>query len=138
MNAITSTESFETRSTTTRKNAAIAAVAALVVVIVGYAAYLAGERRGAEHLTVRTGRAFVGDRQATITVGGWNYAVNGSVAWLDSSGSFHESGWPACLGPIGSTIKVRFGEIATPGPEAGGISLRTVVWVDCRGALQVQ
>ena len=53
-----------------------------------------------------------------------------SVAWIDPSGSYHEDGWPTCLGKAGNTTTVKFG--AVPVELPGGASYRAVVYVDCR------
>jgi hypothetical protein len=72
------------------------------------------------------GRASVGDHMATIESGGWFYGLSESVAWVDASGSFHEDGWPECLGSAGARPNVRFGAVAVP-----SLGMRAVVYVDC-------
>jgi transcriptional regulator with XRE-family HTH domain len=88
----------------------------------------------AEHhhapMTIITGKAYVGDHVATMVVDGWAYGFSdGGVSWVDSHGSWHEDGWPTCLrGP--GTVRATFGVVPVTDPN--GISLRQVVWVDCR------
>ena len=81
-------------------------------------------------MTVITGVAYVGDHVATMVAGGWAYGFSdGGVSWVDSHGSWHDSGWPSCLrGP--GLVRVTFGVV--PVTDPGGESLRQVVWVDCR------
>jgi hypothetical protein len=136
--AHTYTDGVESGRTVTRRTLAIAAIAAVTLLVVGFVGYSAGESNRGSRLTVLTGNAYVGDHEASMKVDGWAYGVTGSVAWMDAGGSFHESGWPACLAPIGSTGRVRFGEVPVAGPDSGGIGLRAVVWIDCRGAIQVR
>ncbi len=93
------------------------------------AGYLLGSHRSS-NVTELTGRAQVGDHVAPIYVDDWAYGVLGSVAWLDSAGSFHEGGWPECLGGVGNNPLVRFG--ATPVTLPNDTSIRAVVFVDCR------
>jgi hypothetical protein len=92
-------------------------------------AYLGGEH-GRDRLTVRHGVAQVGLNQASVKVGGWWYGINASVPWVDDTNSWHESGWPTCLAPVGSAVAITFGEITVTGPD--GQSWRQVAWVDCR------
>jgi hypothetical protein len=92
------------------------------------AAGLAGFLLGSERSDVMDlqGRAAVGEHVATIESGGWSYGLSESVAWIDASGSFHEDGWPECLGGAGTRANVRFGAVAVP-----SIGIRAVVYVDC-------
>lgn len=102
---------------------------ALVVALLlgtGYAAGQAGS--GAEW---REGSAYVGEDQASIVVDDWEYGISQSVAWIDSSGSHHEDGWPDCLDvPAATTVEhVRF---ATVEVDTDGVGWREVVLVDCQ------
>jgi hypothetical protein len=84
-----------------------------------------------QQMTVLTGNGYVGIDQASITVGDWVYGIQGpgNIPWLDSQGSTHESGWPACLrGP--GRVRVTFGEVPVTAPDGG--MWRQVVWVDCQ------
>ena len=108
--------------------------ALLALMLVGVVAYEAGTEHG-NRVHTRTGNAYVGADQATVKVGGWNYGIGADVEWVDRSGTAHDGGWPECLGPAGSTVRIRFGEITVSGPQ--GDSWRAVVWVDCRGAVRV-
>ena len=65
---------------------------------------------------------------ASIESGGWFYGLSESVAWIDASRSFHEDGWPDCLGSAGTRPNVRFGAVAVP-----SLGIRAVVYVDYRG-----
>jgi hypothetical protein len=77
------------------------------------------------------GKAAVGNGMASIESDGWFYGVSESVAWIDADGSFHEDGWPACLGRAGNRPTVRFGAIPeVPLPDWG--SYTAVVYIDCR------
>ena len=91
--------------------------------------YVFGSHRSSD-VTGLTGRAQVGDHVATIYVNDWAYGVLDSVPWLDSAGSFHEGGWPDCLGGVGGSPLVRFG--AAPVTLPNDMTIRAVVFVDCR------
>ncbi len=112
-----------------RRAAAVVAVAVLIAAV-AVVAFLAGEHHQRPY-TVLTGVASVGDHLATVTVAGWSYAVQGdSVWWVDQQGSTHDGGWPSCLNPVGSAVRISFGEVPVTAPD--GTSWRQVVWVDCR------
>jgi hypothetical protein len=96
------------------------------VLSVGLAGFLIGS--GRSDLMDLEGRAHVGDRMASIESGGWFYGLSDSVAWIDRSGSFHEDGWPECLGGPGTRPNVRFGAVTVP-----SLGFRAVVYVDCSG-----
>ncbi len=107
----------------------VAAVAAVLLAAVAAAAgFAAGEHHSRQR--VLTGSAYVGEKVATVKVGGWAYGIDQTVPWVDARGTFHDSGWPSCLSPVGATVRVRFAEVPVSG--AVGISWRQVVWVDCR------
>jgi len=55
-----------------------------------------------------------------------------SVAWIDTSGAFHDEGWPACLGKSGTTATIRFGVVAVDIADVA--EMNEVVYVDCRPA----
>jgi hypothetical protein len=96
------------------------------VLLGGLAGFLIGsDRSGVAELE---GRAAVGDHVATIESGGWSYGLSQSVAWIDASGTFHEDGWPECLGSAGTRPNIRFGAVSVP-----SLGIRAVVYVDCRG-----
>ena len=103
-------------------------VALLVAAAAGGAAgYAVAAHRS--NVTVAMGTFYVGDREASGDVNGWVYGISESVAWLDARDSWHESGWPDCLAPIGATKTVRFGYASVDGPTTE--SWRQVVWVSC-------
>ncbi|MDT4985197.1 MAG: hypothetical protein QOF95_2687 [Pseudonocardiales bacterium] len=106
---------------------AVAIVAAAVIAVLGYGL---GTSNG-PHVKALSGDAYVGANQAAVKVDGWTYGIVGSVAWVDSRGASHDSGWPDCLGSPGTTVHIRFGEVSVTGPQDD--SWRQVVWVDCRG-----
>jgi hypothetical protein len=94
------------------------------LLLAGLAGFAIGTQRS--DVTEHEGRAHVGDHMASIESDGWFYGVSDSVAWIDASGSFHEDGWPACLGRPGTRQGVRFGAVAVP-----SLGIRAVVYVDC-------
>ena len=102
----------------------VAALACLVA-----AAAFAASEIHQPRMTVVTGFAHVGDHVATMVVGGWAYGFSGGgVSWVDSHGSVHDAGWPACLrGP--GLVKATFGVVPVTDPD--GQSQRQVVWVSC-------
>ena len=91
---------------------------------VGYA--VGSQASAVEHLV---GRASVGEDQASIQVEDVFYALDGLVPWIDSEGTAHDGGWPACLTP-GQTVIVRFGGQLVDLP--GGSGEYRVAYVDCR------
>ena len=101
-------------------------LAILILCVGGAAGYAVGANRS--NVSVLTGTFYVGDHEASSSVDGWTYGVIDSLPWLDSNNSWHEDGWPACLGPVGTTHTVRFGYTAVDGPT---LSWRQVVWVSC-------
>jgi hypothetical protein len=103
------------------------AVAVALVLGAGLGYLVASNRSSVEELT---GRAGVGDHVASIQVGDRFYGVSESVAWIDASGSYHDDGWPDCLGPAGNTSTVRFGAEDVELADGGGFT--AVVYVDCR------
>jgi hypothetical protein len=96
------------------------------VLLAGLAGFLIGSERS--DVMDLEGRAHVGDHMASIESGGWFYGLSDSVAWIDEAGSFHEDGWPECLGRAGTEQNIRFGAVAVP-----SIGIRAVVYVDCSG-----
>jgi hypothetical protein len=96
------------------------------VLSVGLAGFLIGSERS--DVVELEGRAHVGDHIASIESDGWFYGLSESVAWIDASGSFHEDGWPECLGSVGTRPSVRFGAVTVP-----SLGFRAVVYVDCSG-----
>ena len=102
---------------------------AVLIALAAFLAFLAGEHHH-RPFTVLTGVATVGDHQATVTVAGWSYAIEGdSVMWVDRQGSTHDGGWPSCLNVVGRAVPISFGEVPVTAPD--GLSWRQVVWVDC-------
>ena len=104
-------------------------LAALIVcaVAAGAAGYAVAAHRS--NVSVLTGAFYVGDHEATAQVDGWAYGILDSVSWLDSNNTWHEDGWPACLGPVGATHTARFGYTEVDGPTS--MAWRQVVWVSC-------
>jgi hypothetical protein len=82
-------------------------------------------------ITVVSGKALVGESQATVSVDGWSYAIPIDVAWKGSDGIWRDRGRPACLALTGSNgpVPIQFGWVATNTPD--GRSWRQVVWVSC-------
>jgi hypothetical protein len=106
------------------------AVWALIATIAaaGVGLWIGSRRTGVAELT---GQASVGHHMATIESDGWFYGVRESVAWIDADGSFHDDGWPACLGTRGSTRTVRFAAVPVTVSDTGA-GYRDVVYIDCR------
>jgi hypothetical protein len=103
----------------------VAAIA--LAVVVGFAF---GSRRS--DVATMTGTAMVGNHVASIKSGDTYYGVRDSVAWFDTSGSFHEDGWPDCL-TSGSQVNVQFGVVPVTAPESG-LTFNDVTYIDCRSA----
>lgn len=71
----------------------------------------------------------VEEQKATFQGDGHTFSVSESVAWWDTDGTFHESGWPECL--TERTTSVRF--LSTPHPiDYDGMGIRPVLAVDCQ------
>jgi len=100
------------------------------VLVAGVLGFVAGSHRNG--VALMTGTANVGDHVASIKSGDRFYGVRDSVAWFDSSGSFHEDGWPTCLGQAGSQVNVSFGGLPVTAPESG-LTFFDVAYIDCRG-----
>lgn len=95
------------------------------VIAGGVAGYVIAAR---SNVSVVTGTFRVGDHQATAAVDGWNYGIVDSVPWLGSDNTWHEDGWPTCLGPVGALRTARFGYTTVQGPT---VEWRQVVWIAC-------
>jgi hypothetical protein len=105
--------------------AMIVAVGLLLV----FAGYVLGRHREATHSV--SGPAQVGDRVVTMTgPDGTAYGFSESIPWLDATGSWHEGGWPECLGSARALDSVTFGVTRVDYPDAS--SADQVVYVDCR------
>jgi hypothetical protein len=109
------------------------ALGAAALGVVGAAGGIAGYaiRDHRPTVTVLTGTFYAGDRQAEATVDGWSYGLSDGVTWQDAQGSWHDRGWPDCLGPVGSTHTLRFGYVPVTGLAE---AWRQVVWVSCMSA----
>ena len=114
---------------------ALIAVALLIVIAaaIGYGFGVAVGAEGAgigEMKIYRNVAATVGDDQMSAMVDdGTYYGFDSDVSWTDTSGSFHASGWPACLARR-SQLHVTFAGalIRTP----AGVGIQRILWVDCR------
>jgi len=107
-----------------------AAAAIVAVCLIAFLAFLAGEHQQ-RPVTVLRGIATVGDQEASISVAGRVYGMEGTgVPWIDREGMWHFGGWPTCLGGPGRTVEITFGEVPVSMP--GGGIVRQVTWVDCR------
>lgn len=114
----------------------ISALAALALLIalaafVGYGAgiIVGGGPRMSETTVFRNVPAYSGDAEVSASVGAITYGVSGAVPWVDRSGSFHGSGWPACVPPR-SAVRITFGGAMIYGPTGTGDY--RILWVDCR------
>src|SRR5215218_5354548 len=98
-------------------------VSALVALLVGVALGVVLDRKGSDPWL--EGRGRIGDRQLSVDVEGWTYGASGSIpSWVDSAGTWHDSGWPDCLtGRAGSTQTIRF---IAPSVDADGHGFRPI------------
>jgi hypothetical protein len=82
--------------------------------------------------TWHTGTARTGIRQISIEHDGWTYGASESVgSWIDAHGTWHDSGWPACLRvPPGQQVTVRFQAREV---TVNGTTWRPIVAIDCGG-----
>jgi hypothetical protein len=65
-----------------------------------------------------------------MTVDGTSYGFTDSMPWIDPSNTYHDGGWPACLGTVTTLRSVTFGITRVDYPDGG--SGDQVVYVDCR------
>lgn len=93
-----------------------------------FCAYVVGSHRSSTRAV--TGPAQVGDRVVTMTVDGTSYGFSESMPWIDANNSYHEGGWPDCLGSETTLPAVTFGIERVDFPD--GASGDQVVYVDCR------
>jgi hypothetical protein len=104
---------------------------AVVAAVLGFGAGAVLGASGTFGMRVPTsvGDAIVGGRVVTISANGTAYGAKDSVAWRDTSGSFHPDGWPACLSTPGEVKGVRFAGTTVWNADLGA---DTVLWVDCQ------
>lgn len=105
----------------------------VLVVAAGVLLVLLGVFLGSHRSATRivTGPAYVGDREVSMTAAdGTVYGFSESMPWIDASGSWHEGGWPDCLGAVTTLPSVTFGVTRVDHPD-GGVGDQ-VVYVDCR------
>jgi hypothetical protein len=94
-----------------------------------FGGYLIGSHRGGTHTV--TGPAYVGVNVVSMTGSdGIVYGFRDSVPWMDVTGSWHDGGWPECLGTTTTLPSATFGVTRVDYPD--GSSAEQVVYVDCR------
>jgi hypothetical protein len=108
-----------------RGRVVLAVAFGILLVFVGY---LLGSHRSGTG--VITGPAQVGDHVVTMTADGTAYGFSESMPWIDANNSYHEGGWPDCLGTMTALPAVTFGVAHVDFPD--GSSADQVVYVDCR------
>lgn len=108
----------------------IRAIVAVMVVVAAFGIGVVAGARGlvGVHPPTLTGDGVVGDRVVSLSAGDETYGAKDSIAWRDSSGAVHSSGWPDCLMTLGEVHGVKF-DGAVVWHETVGIS--TILWVDC-------
>jgi hypothetical protein len=92
-----------------------------------FGGYVLGSRTAA--ITVFTANAYVGIAQASAAVDGTFYGIPSDVVWQGGDGGWRESGFPSCLTPPGTYVRIRFGVASVPHPD--DTTWRQVVWVSC-------
>jgi hypothetical protein len=109
--------------------AAQIALVGVVALLLALAGYVIGSHRGGTHAV--TGPAQVGVKVVSMTgADGTVYGFTGSMPWIDASGSWHDGGWPECLGTTTTLSSATFGVTRVDYPN--GSSAEQVVYVDCR------
>ncbi len=106
-------------------------VVALLVagaIVLAFVGYVVGSHRAGTRAV--TGPAQVGDHEVTMTVDDTAYGFSDSMPWIDATGSYHEGGWPSCLGSMTTLPSVTFGVTRVDYPDGGWTD--QVVYVDCR------
>lgn len=104
----------------------------LALAAVGVLAFAAGylvRGAGPVDLTIYTGDGYVGDSQASFTVGATSYGFGSSVPWRDESGSERFQGWPSCLPMLSTVTGIRFAGAVV---MHEGVGQGRVLWVDCK------
>jgi hypothetical protein len=106
-------------------------VVVLAVVVAGAVGVWAGSRGVIGfHPGTMTADGSTGDKVITLESGGVSYGAKDSVAWTDSLGAIHDSGWPDCLPPSTVVKGVTFlGGMVW----YGDVGQAEILWVDCRG-----
>ncbi len=80
--------------------------------------------------TIHTGSADAAEGAISIQAGDWTYGVPDDVAGIGSDNAWRGSGRPECLAP--STTRIDDVRFAAVDATIEGVSLRPVIWVDCR------
>jgi hypothetical protein len=108
----------------------IRAIAAVLAVLVAFGIGVVAGAGGLFGVRppMLTGDGVVGDRVVSLSAGGTTYGAKDSIAWRDSTGAVHSSGWPDCLMTLGEVHGVKF-DGAVVWHQAVGIS--TILLVDC-------
>ena len=106
-------------------------IAALLVLGAGIVLGIVINRTANGPWTLR-GTGYSAEGAISIEANGWTYGVPMDVAWTDETGLFHERYRPSCLPASGAIVSVTFMAVAA---ELGGVGIRPVIWVDCRGAV---
>lgn len=99
---------------------------ALIGALAGYAGYDLGAHGSA--VMVLTGHAYSAPAEIGAEANGQWYEVPLDVPWIGTNGAFNTGSRPACLPPIGTIARVRFGVTEA---SQGGSSWGAVVWVSC-------
>ncbi len=107
----------------------LGALAALLIAVCAFGAGFWVRGDGAGRPPVYTADGYVGADVATFSVGDTAFGFRHSVAWTDSAGTFHESGWPECLPKVQAVTGVRF---AAEVLWVGQVGWSQVIWVDCQ------
>lgn len=105
---------------------------ALAGVLIAVAAFGAGYRIGGDrgmHLPIYSADCQTGVHMGTCRIGDGSYGIDESVFWTDSSGSFHDRGWPDCLPDVQEVKGVR---VAATVVWVGDFGVSQVLWVDCQ------
>ncbi|MGZ4560245.1 MAG: hypothetical protein ACXVXJ_04620 [Mycobacteriaceae bacterium] len=122
--------------TMTRKPKIVQQQPLLFPVVVGFIALACGIAIGVawqnnEHRGQwQTGRGYIGIHEVSVRSQGWTYGVDDAavVPWIDSDGTWHEGGWPACLRRF-QTQPVTFQARSV---TIDGRTWRPIVAIDCR------
>ena len=104
----------------------------MVVVVVAVAAFGVGywiRGDGEMHPPIYTADCSTGAAVASCQVGDTTYGFRSTVSWTDSTGSFHDDGWPECLPHMQTAKAVRF---AANVVWVGSMGTSRILWVDCQ------
>jgi hypothetical protein len=87
---------------------------------------------GRQNIAWADGAVTVSDNTITVKVGETTVMTNQPPAWVASSGAWHETGWPDCLGTLG-TFEGTLPVVVTTS-RVDGQDISTLLAIKCEGS----